>query len=235
MPQHLNVTNIFTPTDYLQQTTDTTMKRFRQKYYDLFSHIYDRFVALHSADRALRLRYFLADTTGLKKGDKVLDICTGTGSTLIPLEEKVQAEGLAIGLDFSIGMINAGRSKTSEHESIVFVLADVGHLPFKKQVFNAVTCSHAFYELKGKTQENCLREIGSILKPGMPFLMMEHDVPKNFFVRMLFYLRLLSMGPQKAFEILRHERELLMKYFKSVEKMTAPTGKSKVIICRRGT
>ncbi|MBW1672912.1 MAG: hypothetical protein JRJ45_04575, partial [Deltaproteobacteria bacterium] len=59
------------------------MKRFRQKYYDYFSRIYDRFVAIHSTDKALRLRYFLADNTGLEKGDKALDICTGTGSTLI--------------------------------------------------------------------------------------------------------------------------------------------------------
>jgi len=133
-------------------------------------------------------------------------------------------------------MLKAGRSKITNHERIFLVLADVGYLPFKKQAFNAVTCSHAFYELKGETQDNCLQEIGRVLKPGKPFLMMEHDVPKNFFVRMLFYFRLLSMGPKKALEIVRHERELLMRYFKSVEKMPTPTGKSKVMICReRGT
>lgn len=208
------------------------MKKFRQKYYDYFSHFYDRFVTLHSTDSALRLRYFLADATGLKKGDTVLDICTGTGSVLIPLKEKVQAQGLVVGVDFSIGMLKAGRSKIFNHGSIVLVLADVAYLPFKKEVFNAVTCSHAFYELKGKTQDNCLHEIGRVLKPDRPFLMMEHDVPQNFFVRMLFYLRLLSMGPKKALEILRHEKEFLMKYFRSVEKMSAPTGKSKVMICR---
>jgi ubiquinone/menaquinone biosynthesis C-methylase UbiE len=236
MPQHLNVTDIFTSTDYLQRTTDTTMKRFRQKYYDFFSRIYDRFVALHSTDKALRLRYFLADTTGLKKGDKVLDICTGTGSALFPLKEKVQTQGLVIGVDFSIGMLKAGRSKITNHERIFLVLADVGYLPFKKQAFNAVTCSHAFYELRGETQDNCLQEVRRVLKPGMPFLIMEHDVPKDFFVRMLFYFRLLSMGPKKALEIVRHERELLMRYFRSVEKMPTPTGKSKVMICReRGT
>jgi len=212
------------------------MKRFRQKYYDYFSHIYDRFVALHSTDKALRLRYFLADNTGLKKGDKVLDICTGTGSTLIPLKEKVQAQGLVAGVDFSIGMLKAGRSKISHNGSIFLVLADVAYLPFKKEAFHAVTCSHAFYELKGETQDNCLQEIGRVLKPGSPFLMMEHDVPKNLFIRMLFYLRLLSMGPKKALEIVRHERELLMRYFRSVEKMYTPTGRSKVMICRgRGT
>jgi ubiquinone/menaquinone biosynthesis C-methylase UbiE len=212
------------------------MKRFRQKYYDFFSHIYDRFVALHSTDKALRLRYFLADTTGLKKGDKVLDICTGTGSALIPLKEKVQAQGFVVGVDFSIGMLKVGRSKIINHRSIVLVLADVGHLPFKKEVFNAVTCSHAFYELKGETQDSCLKEIRRVLKPGRPFLMMEHDTPQNFFVRMLFYLRLLSMGPKKARAIVRHERKLLMRYFSSVDKMSTPTGRSKIMICRgRGT
>ncbi|MBW2311395.1 MAG: hypothetical protein JRF35_10030 [Deltaproteobacteria bacterium] len=70
------------------------------------------------------------------------------------------------------------------------------------------------------------------IKPGKPFLMMEHDVPKNVFVRMLFYLRLLSMGPHKASRILRHERELLMGYFHSVEKITTPTGRSKIMVCR---
>jgi ubiquinone/menaquinone biosynthesis C-methylase UbiE len=208
------------------------MKRFRHRYYDLFSHIYDRFIALHSTDRGARLRYFLADKTGLCKGDKVLDICTGTGTLLHYLREKVQGEGLVAGADFSIGMLRAGKSKIPDHSTIFLVMADVACLPFRDVVFDAVTCSHAFYELKGETQNRCLREIGRVLKPGRPFLMMEHDIPKSFLVRMLFYLRLLSMGPRKAREILRHERELLLRYFRSVEKIPAPTGRSKVMICK---
>jgi ubiquinone/menaquinone biosynthesis C-methylase UbiE len=208
------------------------MKRFRQRYYDYFSRIYDRFVALHSTDRTFTLRQFLADTTGLEKGDTVLDICTGTGSTLIHLKEKVQAQGLVTGVDFSIGMLKAGKSKIHNHDNILLVLADVAYLPFKKEVFNAVTCSHAFYELKGETQDNCLQEIERVLKPGRPFCMMEHDVPKNFFMRMLFYFRLLSMGLKKALEIAQYERELLMRYFSSVERISTPTGRSKVMICR---
>jgi demethylphylloquinol methyltransferase len=208
------------------------MKRFRQRYYDYFSRIYDRFIALHSTDKALSLGQFLADTTGLKEGDMVLDICTGTGSTLKPLKERVQTRGLVAGIDFSIGMLTASRSKIPKHDTIFLVLADAASLPFKKKVFNAVTCSHAFYELRGDTQDNCLYEIKRVLKPGSPFLMMEHDVPKNFFVRMLFYLRLLSMGPKKALEIVKYERELLMRYFSSVEKISTPTGRSKIMICK---
>ena len=208
------------------------MKRFRQIYYDYFSCIYDRFVALHSTDKTLALRKFLADTTGLEKGDTALDICTGTGSTLIPLKEKIQTQGLLVGVDFSLGMLKAAKSKILNHDNIFLVLADVSYLPFKRGIFNAATCSHAFYELKGNTQDNCLQEIGRILKPGSPFCMMEHDVPKSFFMRMLFYLRLLSMGLKKAIEITRYERELLLRYFSSVERISTPTGRSKVMICR---
>jgi ubiquinone/menaquinone biosynthesis C-methylase UbiE len=208
------------------------MKRSRRLYYDYFSHVYDRFVSLHSPDRGSRLRYFLAEKTGLSKGDKVLDICTGTGTLLGYLKDKLQGQGLVVGADFSLGMLKAGRSKMPDHDSVFLVLADAAFLPFRDMIFDAVTCSHAFYELKGETQDRYLHEICRVLKPGKPFLMMEHDVPENFLVRMLFYLRLLSMGRRKALEILRHEMDLLMRYFGSVERIKTPTGKSKVMICR---
>jgi ubiquinone/menaquinone biosynthesis C-methylase UbiE len=216
-----------------QLSRDFIMKRLRQRYYDCFSRIYDRFVALHSSDKGARPRSFLADNTGLRKGEKVLDICTGTGTLLGYLREKVQEEGLVAGVDFSLGMVRIGKSKILDQDVIVLVLADVASLPFKDLIFDAVTCSHAFYELKGQTQDWCLREICRVLKPGKPFLMMEHDIPTSLLVRMLFYVRLLSMGPAKAREILRHERELLLRYFSSVEKLQSPTGRSKVMICRR--
>lgn len=208
------------------------MKRFRRIYYDYFSHVYDRFVSFHSPDRGSRLRYFLAEKTGLSRGDKVLDICTGTGTLLSYLKEKIKGHGLVVGADFSMGMLKAGRSKMPDHDCVFLVLADAACLPFGDMVFDAVTCSHAFYELKGDTQDRCLHEICRVLKPGKLFLMMEHDVPENFLVRMLFYLRLLSMGPRKTLEILRHETDLLTRYFRSVERVQTPTGRSKVMICR---
>ncbi|MBW1690044.1 MAG: class I SAM-dependent methyltransferase [Deltaproteobacteria bacterium] len=207
-------------------------RHLRQRYYNSFSRIYDRFVVLHSTDKGQGLRRYLADKAGLHNGDTVLDICTGTASMLPALKEKVGTEGLVAGADFSMGMLLAGKSKISHHRGVFLVLADVAVLPFKDRVFDAVTCSHDFYELRGETQDRCLHEIDRVLKPDKHFLMMEHDIPKNVFVRMLFYLRLLSMGPHKASRILRHERELLMGYFHSVEKITTPTGRSKIMVCR---
>ena len=205
------------------------MRRFRRKYYDLFSKCYDRFIALHATDKQGALRDILAERTEARPGDRVLDICTGTGAVLVPLARRVDKSGLAVGLDFSSGMLGAARAKTRDRKQVCLVQADCSRLPFKSASFAAVTCSHAFYELKGETQVRTLAEIKRCLAPGKPFLMMEHEVPQNRLVRLLFHIRLMSMGRRQARQILEHEAEFLREHFSRVAKV--PAGKSKIYIC----
>lgn len=207
------------------------MKNFRRSYYNAFSRFYDKFVALHSADTQGALRKFFSDKVPVMEGDSVLDICTGTGSLLLYLRKKVGVDGLVVGADFSTGMLKVAHEKTDRCKNICVLASDVACLPFNASVFDAVTCTHAFYELKGEAQDRVLREIVWVLKPGKPFLMMEHDVPKRPLIRALFYVRLFSMGAKRAIYILRHERRILEQYFQRVEKITTPTGRSKMMIC----
>jgi hypothetical protein len=60
--------------------------------------------------------------------------------------------------------------------------------------------------------------------------MMEHNIPKNFFVRILFYVRIYSMGREKAFEILNNEEQLFRDYFGSVQKQETEGRRSKILI-----
>lgn len=113
------------------------------------------------------------------------------------------------------------------------VECDVSRLPFPNETFDVVTCSHAFYELKGETQDLALKEITRVLTPNGVFLMMEHDVPLNPIVRLLFYIRLASMGALGAISFLRHEEQVLESHFGSVSKVLAPAGRSKVMACKK--
>lgn len=205
----------------------------RRAYYDKFSRFYDRFVALHSRDTQGLARKFLADRLPVQNGDSVLDVCTGTATLLSHVHAKVGRDGLVVGVDFSRGMLKVAHEKTRNFPNVCLVEADAGRLPFAAGTFDAVTCSHAFYELKGETQDRALREIVRVLKAKGAFLMMEHDVPPNLFVRALFYLRLAFIGAGRVISFLRHEREVLEGHFGSVEKVVAPAGRSKVMACRK--
>jgi len=80
----------------------------------------------------------------------VLDLCTGTATLVTHLQAKVGAEGQVVGLDFSHGMLQAAQEKTRKFANVHLVEADAGSLPFAAGSFDAVTCSHAFYELKDR-------------------------------------------------------------------------------------
>jgi len=209
------------------------MRRGRRAYYDAFSKFYDRFVALHSGDKQGLARQFLADHIPRDASSSVLDLCTGTGSILRHIQSRVGPEGRTIGVDFSHGMLKVAGEKTRKLENVYLVEGDAGVLPFPAQTFDAVTCSHAFYELKGQTQEKALQEIVRVLKADGVFLMMEHDVPRNRLIRALFYIRLTLIGSGRAIAFLRQEQKVLEQHFRAVDKIAAAAGRSKIMRCRK--
>ncbi|GET41176.1 putative methyltransferase [Microseira wollei NIES-4236] len=65
-------------------------------------------------DYTIRRTLPLLDLVGLKKGQKVLDVATGTGIIAIAAAQIVGSEGKVIGIDFSSGMLNQARQKIEE-------------------------------------------------------------------------------------------------------------------------
>jgi ubiquinone/menaquinone biosynthesis C-methylase UbiE len=205
-------------------------RRYRVRYYDAFSRVYDRFVAAHSGDREGRLREALSDRCALSPGARVLDLGTGTGAMLPSLMRRTGGTGLVVGLDFSRGMLGQARRRLGKAAGAALVRAEAERLPFRASCLDAVTCSHAFYELKGEGAEQALLEVTRTLRPAGSFLVMEHEVPRNPLVRVLFYVRLLSMGLRKAREVLGNEEALFRRHFQQVERIATDTGRSKIIV-----
>jgi len=210
------------------------MRKYRQKYYDFFSHFYDVIINLHSKDRSLYLRHYLARKSGVKPEHKVLDLCTGTGSVATILSQYVQ-NGLVVGLDFSLGMLVKAKEKVQKigSKNLYFVAADAGALPFKSDVFDVITCSHAMYELTGETRKMALQEIKRCLKINGRFCMMEHEEPKQPFIKLLYLLRLFSMGKEGRM-VVRHELNELRKIFSKVVKEVTVSGRTKLICGEKG-
>jgi len=207
------------------------MRRFRRFYYDIFSHFYDLVIQLHSKDESSTLRDFLIKKTGIGPGDRVLDICTGTGAVATVAHKVIVPKGLVVGLDFSYGMLSKAREKARKKglSALYLVMGDVGEMPFKGDVFERATCSHSMYELESETRMNALNEICRVLKENGRFFMMEHCKPRNPFIRLLYYVRLMFMGSPENRDFAEDEVPVIKRFFKDVKRELSPTGKSKLI------
>jgi len=207
------------------------MSRLRRFYYDIFSNFYDLIIRLHSKDDGAALRDFLITKTGMGPGDKVLDICTGTGAVAAAAHKLVAPDGMIVGLDFSYGMLSKARQKAIGKglSRLCLVVGDVGNMPFKRDVFQCVTCSHAMYELKSGIRMKALKEICRVLHEHHRFFMMEHCKPRNPFIKFLYYVRLMSMGSPENRNFAEDEVPVMKLFLKDVKKELSPTGKSKLI------
>ena len=212
------------------------MGAIRQAYYNLFSRIYDPIIRLHSRDREGSLREFITARTRVSAGDRALDLCTGTGAVAVELAERVGKGGLVVGLDFSSGMVEKAKQKSVKLNlsQVCFVQANAARLPFKDSVFRGVTCSHAFYELKGFEREMAVEEVARVLEKGGRFCLMEHALPEKLFSRVLFYIRLFFLGSKDVKQFLRNEESIFGKRFKNIAKEMSPSGQSKLICAEKG-
>jgi ubiquinone/menaquinone biosynthesis C-methylase UbiE len=206
----------------------------RQRYYDVFSRYYDLFVQLHSKGKTNSSRRHLAHKTEAASGDRVLDLCTGTGAVALALSERVGPDGMVVGVDFSRGMLRNAREKAVKQgiTNITCIQADVGNMPFRDNSFAATTCSYAFYELKGSMRSKVLEEVVRTTRPDGLFCMMEHDIPENRLVRTLFYIRIYVAGLKGVRQFLTEELSLFKQFFKDVKKESIHAGRSK-IVCGR--
>ena len=209
----------------------TKLRTGRQKYYNIFSHFYDLFIKIHSHSHRDETRRFLVDSAKLedKRKPRVLDICCGTGSVILTFVDRF-SDILAIGYDFSSGMLHKAREKDLSDKAI-FINGDAADLPFADDNFDIVCCSHALYELKGDVRENALLEMKRVVKPDGMVLIMEHEVPVRPLIKILFYIRMLMMGPTDSREFLKQGITPLKKNFTEVALSHTKSGKSKLLTC----
>jgi len=211
------------------------MKGLRRAYYNLFSRVYDGFISLHSGDTEGLLRRFIAERVKLAQGDRTLDLCTGTGSVALELARAVEEGGMVVGLDFSHGMLKRAQEKSRKLHSPPphLVEADASMLPFKASCFKAVTCSHAFYELRGPDKRRTIEEVARVTREGGRFCLMEHAEPEGGVAKLFFSLRIRLLGSRDSRRFFENKIGALEGQFGRITTEMAPTGRSKLVCGER--
>ena len=123
---------------------------------------------------------FTIELSGVRRGNKVLDIAGGTGDLARKFSSLVGPDGEVVLADINASMLQVGRDRLLDKgvsNNISFVQADAEKLPFPDNHFDVVTIAVGLRNVTHK--EDALRSMLRVLKPGGRLLVLEFSKPSN--------------------------------------------------------
>jgi demethylmenaquinone methyltransferase / 2-methoxy-6-polyprenyl-1,4-benzoquinol methylase len=138
--------------------------------FDRIAPVYDLMNRLMTAGLDRRWRR-LTVAAAVRPGDRVLDVCCGTGDLAV---EASRAGGEVTGLDFSPRMLERARRKL---HSVTWVEGDALELPFADESFDAATVGFGVRNLSDL--ERGLQELRRVLRQGGRVAVLEITRPKG--------------------------------------------------------
>ena len=157
------------------------------KMFDDVAHRYDFLNDLLSLGRTKSWRRVVTAIISPKPGMKILDIAAGTGSSSKPLVDKGAD---VIALDFSEGMLAAGRKR---HKEIKFQQGDALNLPFTENTFDVTTIS---FGLRNTSDTSAaLKDALRVTKKGGRIVVCEFSHPTNKVFRFIYLKYLMRALP----------------------------------------
>ena len=132
----------------------------------------------------------------LKPGDRVLDVCGGTGDLSVLAIRAVENSGQVALYDINRAMMNAGRHKstnTAARRRIQFVQGNAELISFPDETFDAAMVG---FGIRNVTRmEQGFREMYRVLKSGGKMMCLEFSKPVNPIFRWLYDLYSLHVMP----------------------------------------
>jgi demethylmenaquinone methyltransferase/2-methoxy-6-polyprenyl-1,4-benzoquinol methylase len=141
-----------------------------QRMFDRIAPVYDAMNRVMTAGLDRRWRAITLDQT-VRRGDRVLDACCGTGDLAIGARKR-GAE--VVGLDFSAAMLERARHKDA---TIDWVQGDALALPFEAASFDAATVGFGVRNVADL--DVGLRELRRVLRDGGRLGILEITTPRG--------------------------------------------------------
>ncbi|CQH56355.1 bifunctional demethylmenaquinone methyltransferase/2-methoxy-6-polyprenyl-1,4-benzoquinol methylase UbiE [Yersinia frederiksenii] len=121
---------------------------------------------------------FTIDCSGVRRGQRVLDLAGGTGDLTAKFSRLVGEQGEVVLADINESMLRMGREKLRDKGivgNISYVQANAEALPFPDNYFDCITISFGLRNVTEK--EKALRSMFRVLKPGGRLLVLEFSKP----------------------------------------------------------
>ncbi len=147
--------------------------------FDRVAPRYDLLNALMTAGLHDDWRRRAATVSNIRPGDRVLDVCCGTGDLTLELAQRVGPNGVAVGCDFSEGMLSRAATKAAERrlDQVRFEHADALRLPYEQDSFAAATIGFGLRNLAD--HEAGIAELARVVRPGGTVVVLEFTRPRR--------------------------------------------------------
>jgi demethylmenaquinone methyltransferase / 2-methoxy-6-polyprenyl-1,4-benzoquinol methylase len=123
-------------------------------------------------------KQFTLSQTGLRPGQRALDVAGGTGDLAAGMAKQVGASGLVVLTDINAAMLDEGRDAMTDRGfvgNVRYSLANAECLPFPDASFDCVTIGFGLRNVTDK--DAALRATARVLKPGGQLLVLEFSHP----------------------------------------------------------
>ena len=141
------------------------------------------------------------------EGERVLDVCCGTGSLALTLKASLGARGSVHGIDASPEMIDLARHKALKAGmEMDFRVGLAQALPFPDKTFDLVVSQLAIHHLPGDLKVRAFGEMYRVLKPKGRCVIVDFEPPKAIPWR---YLARLFHGHVMMQSDVWHYREMM--------------------------
>ena len=123
---------------------------------------------------------FTIDMSGVRPGNKVLDLAGGTGDLTKKFSKIVGPAGKVVLADINSSMLEVGRERLTNQGyvgNIEYVQANAQFLPFEDNTFDVITIAFGLRNVTDK--DEALRSMFRVLKPGGRLLVLEFSQTNN--------------------------------------------------------
>jgi len=119
------------------------------------------------------------EMSGVRAGNRVLDLAGGTGDLAALFEPVVGETGLVVLTDINSEMMRVGRDRLLDRgvTRVAFCQANGEQLPFPDDTFHCITIGFGLRNFTDKVA--ALAELNRILQPGGALLVLEFSKPQN--------------------------------------------------------
>ena len=121
---------------------------------------------------------FAIERSGVRRGDRVLDLAGGSGDLAMRMARRVGAEGEVVLTDINGSMLQVGRQRTIDQGhvgNLRYAQVNAEKLPFADNHFDCVTIGFGLRNVTDR--QAALDEMARVLKPGKPLLVLEFSRP----------------------------------------------------------